>query len=102
MRHYAWQKGLKMHITVKIKGVLAMADVTYGELGALCGVSRQTIHSYLNGSTDIEDQNKGITVIDCVQVLNKLVADERLPLSLDIPKAERINRLKELVSEVTT
>lgn len=91
-----------MHITTKIKGILAMADVTYGELGVLCDVSRQMIHNYLsNRSYEIEDCDKGLVVIDCVQKLNYLVTAGKLPLDRSTPKDQRINLLKELLSEVT-
>ena len=79
-----------------------MADVTYGELGTLCDVSRQMIHNYLSScSYDIEECDKGLVVIDCVQKLNALVLQEKLPLPHNTPREDRIKLLKALLSEVT-
>jgi len=85
-----------MKTSVKIKGILATADVSLAELGALVGLSRQTLHNYLNVN-EVENYTRGLQVIEVTNQLMKLAVEGRLPLPKGTPAAERIPRLKEML-----
>jgi len=82
-----------MKTSTKIKGILAMADISQLELAKLCGVTRQTIHNYLNVK-DIEDYERGLKVMTVVDKLMKLCGNDTLPLPTGTDnKLETIQRL---------
>lgn len=83
-----------MKTSTKIKGILAMANISQLELATLCGVTRQTIHNYLN-VVDIEDFKHGLTVMSTVDKLMRLCADDSLPLPLDT--ADKMAQITELL-----
>lgn len=86
-----------MRVEVKVKGILGMADVTFGELAELSGTSRAMIHNYMNRTPDFEDTEKGLEVVAVVNKLSALVQDGKLPLNLKVPKAERVGAIRELL-----
>lgn len=86
-----------MRPAVKIKGILGTAGMTYEELAKLCGLTRQTIHQYLNNPTfHMEDLANGIKVMDMANRLYKLCMDGKLPLE-DVPKEERLEKIKDIL-----
>ena len=87
-----------MRLSHKIKGILAAADLTYAELASLCGLTRQTIHQYLNNpAVDLEELEKGVKVIDVSNIIMQHTVGEILPLIKGLAKEERLKRLKELM-----
>lgn len=86
-----------MRTAQKIKGILGTAGVTYDEFAQLCGVTRKTIHQYLNTPVDIEDFENGLVAMDVADKLMKLCYTEALPIPKGVPKDEKMERLKELV-----
>lgn len=85
-----------MKTATKIKGILAMAGISYNDLAQLCGLSRQTIHTYLNDpKCFMEDYEGGVKVLSVTNRLMTLTAEGRLPL----PKtADRVPQIRELMS----
>lgn len=75
-----------------------MADVTYEEMGKLCGLTRQSLHTYLNDPyCYMEDTPNGRLVIEMSKKLATLVSTTQLPLP-KMDKDEKIEKLKELTS----
>ena len=90
--------GDHMKTSVKLKGILAVAGLTYEEFGKLCGLTRQTIHAYLNTGIDIEDLDNGVKAIKVADELVKLVGQGVLPLSRAVTKKDKVERIKEMLT----
>lgn len=86
-----------LRTSVKIKGVLGTCDITYEEFAKLCGLSRQTIHHYLNSNVYVEDFEGGLKAMEVSSKLMHAAVSGVLPLAKSIAKESRIERLKELV-----
>lgn len=84
-----------MKTSAKIRGVLAMAGVTQLELAQLSGVTRQTIHNYLNVQ-DIEDYARGLKVMAVVDKIMRLCVTDTLPLPTSM--TDRMGVLTQLLA----
>lgn len=84
-----------MKTATKIKGILAMAGISYKDLSQLCGLSRQTIHTYLNDpNCFMEDYEGGVKVLAVTNRLMALTTEGKLPL----PKtADKVSQIKVLL-----
>ena len=86
-----------MKTSDKIKGILASTGLTYEEFAKLCGLTRQTIHMYLNTGVDIEDYERGLVALDVSGKLLHLAVNGVLPLAKGVPKESRVERIRELL-----
>ena len=81
----------------KIRGILATADLTYEEFAKLCGVTRQTIHTYLSGKVYMEDMENGVKCMAMADKIMALCQSGALPISLEIPKEPRVATIRLLL-----
>ena len=87
-----------MKQAMKIKGILAMADVTYEEFAKLIGITRQTLHKYLNDPDIFLDDNKtGKSIIRGSSKLMQCVSNGALPLTKPLTKAEKMAGLEDAI-----
>lgn len=86
-----------MRTSDKIKGVLATCDLTYKDFAALVGVSRQTIHTYLNGPGYMEDYENGVRAMDVSNRLMALALEHKLPLPKGLPNEDKLAKIKVLL-----
>ena len=87
-----------MKQAMKIKGILAMADVTYEEFAKLIGTTRQTLHKYLNDpDISLDDNETGKSVIKGSQQLMWCVSNGKLPLTKPLTKAEKMAGLEDAI-----
>jgi predicted DNA-binding protein YlxM (UPF0122 family) len=88
-----------MKQAMKIKGILAMCDVTYGEFAEIANTSRQTLHRYLNDPhVSLDDTEVGKGIIKMSKVLEQLFSEGKLPLTKPLTKDEKMVGLKELTN----
>jgi predicted DNA-binding protein YlxM (UPF0122 family) len=87
-----------MRTSSKIRGVIATADLTMTEVADLCGLTRQTLHAYLNDpDVDLEEFNGGIKLMDVCKKMMELCVSDVLPLDRKLDKDGRMETLKALV-----
>ena len=79
---------------MKIKGILAMGDITYDEFAKLVGTSRQTLYKYLNDADiHLEDTELGMSIINKADKIMSLCSEGKLPLPKDSSKEVKLERL---------
>lgn len=87
-----------MKTSAKIKASLAAAGLSYDEFGLLIGLTRQTLHKYLNDPhVYIEDYENGIKAMDMAEQLMRLAAQEKLPLKRGLERNEKLRQIRELL-----
>ena len=90
-------KGHTMRTSRKIIGILATAGLTYDEFAKLSGLTRQTIHQYLNTDIDLEDFEGGVKCIEIADKIMHLCMKGALPVPRDTPKELKLEAIRKLI-----
>lgn len=89
-----------MKLSQKIKGILRSAGISQRELAILCGLSRQTIHVYLNTDIYMEDTEGGREVIKIIDIITILANNNDLPISKAFAVETKIQVIKKMIENV--